>query len=425
MSSLISHGPITLTAAEQTLLDQINLMQAERQQQLIALCEINSGSLNPAGVNQVGEAFAELFKGLGHSAERIRFPTWKRQTFQGTEEAQTLGDGWCFRQRPKAPLQIFLCGHLDTVFPADSEFQHCTWQDSAQLNAPGAADMKGGILVMLSALQALEQHPQAHHIGWTVLLTPDEEIGSPLSAPRLAEEAKFHDLGLIYEPALPNGQLAGERKGSGNFTCTIHGKAAHAGRNPEKGRNAIERAAKLITQLQQLNGARPGLTLNTGMIRGGETTNKVPDLTVFKFNVRIQHQSDALWCQQQLAALLEPINADPGYRAELSGGFGRMPKQLDETHLALYQLVKTCSQQLGSPLTWEATGGCCDGNNLSAAGLPNIDTLGVLGNFIHSPQEYIELPSLSQRAQLSALLLFQLARNGLPFTPRAITGEPL
>ena len=151
------------------------------------------------------------------------------------------------------------------------------------------------------------------------------------------------------------------------------------------------------------------------MINSGETTNKVPDLAVFKFNIRIEAADDARWCTQHLDTLISQYNTHEGYKVELHGGFGRMPKRLDSQHLALYSLVQEYSKQLNRPLTYAATGGCCDGNNLAAAGLPNVDTLGVRGDFIHSHNEYIQLPSLTDRAQLSALLLLHIAQHGLPF----------
>ena len=397
-------------------LTQISAQQLLRERELIHLVEINSSSLNPQGINAVGEWFEHKFSAISQTSERIHLPTWQRMGFDGDIQQQPLGDLWRFKQRPQAKYQILLTGHLDTVFPIDSTFNKAVKLDQMRLNAPGAADMKGGLLVMLAALECLENTPYAHQLGWTVILNPDEEIGSPQSANYLEHEAKQHDIGLIYEPALPDGNLAGERKGSGNFSCTVRGRAAHAGREPEKGRNAINKAAELILELAQLNSARRGLTLNTGMIQSGETTNKVPDLAVFKFNIRIEQPNDASWCKQQIVQLINKHNQTEGYNISLHGEFGRMPKVMDSSHHALYTLLQQCSQKLGTPLNWQATGGCCDGNNLSAAGLPNIDTLGVRGNFIHSHNEIIELPSLTDRAQLSTLLLLYIATNGLPFS---------
>jgi glutamate carboxypeptidase len=403
-----------LTTVEKQILNWVHSQQTSNVEHLQKLVNCNSGSFNIAGIQAVGEQVSCFFSSLTQHIQQVPLPPWQRMGFDGVIHSQQLADAWLIQHRLDAPLQILLTGHLDTVFPMDSSFQQARFLNKKQLLGPGAADMKGGLLVMLTALQALEQHPNAAQIGWTVLLNTDEEIGSPGSASLLQEEAGKHHLGLIYEPALPDGNLAGERKGSGNFTFRIEGKSAHAGREPEKGRNAINLAAELILQLNKLNGQRTGLTLNTGIIQGGETTNQVPNLTIFKFNIRIQNPEDAQWCLQTLHEIESTYNQYDGYEVRLHGQFGRMPKRFDPEHLALYNLVAHCAQQLNFPLCWAATGGCCDGNNLSAAGLVNVDTLGVRGNFIHSSNEYMEVDSLTERSQLSALLLFQLAKEGLP-----------
>lgn len=405
-----------IDAADSPLLDWISQQRAQLESTLLSLVEINSGTHNREGVNRIGARINQLMQTTLHVLpDQVELDPWQQITLQGHAVEQPLGKLCVARKRPDAPVQVLLCGHLDTVFQPQSPFQHATYIDENTLNAPGCADMKGGILVMLTALQALEQHPLHKQIGWTVLLNPDEEIGSPGSAGWLAQEARHHHLALLYEPALPDHSLAGARKGSGNFTLIINGRSAHAGRNPEAGRNAICAAADAVAALNALNAARPGLTLNVGLISGGETTNKVPDRAVIKFNIRIQQAEDAEWCLHRLEDIQLTINQRDGFSAHLHGGFGRMPKQLDLHHQQLYTLAQQCGSALNINLRWQSTGGCCDGNNLSSLGLPNIDTLGARGGMIHSEQEFICLDSLTERAQLSALILFHLARHGVPF----------
>lgn len=395
-----------------------SLIQPLTQQQpaltasLIELAQINSHTLNPAGVDQVGQLLSQRFcQQLDCDHQQISLPPYQLYRTDGSVMEHPLGHLQLFKKRPDAPLQLLLTGHLDTVFPVDSGFQQCRWLDDHTLNGPGVSDMKGGLLVMLTALSTFEQSPQAQQVGWTVILNPDEEIGSPSSAALLAEQAAQHDLGMIYEPALPDGQLAGERKGSGNFTAIIQGVAAHAGREHHLGRNAICAMAEFITAVDQLNGVREGVTVNVGVMDGGVTTNQVPDQARCRFNIRTRITADEHWCQQKLTEIEAKINQKEGISLSLHGHFGRSPKSLDAAHLALYQLVSTCSAQLGIPLQWQATGGCCDGNNLSTAGLPNVDTLGALGGNIHSDKEFINIRSLVTRAQLSTLILLTLAEQ--------------
>jgi len=377
----------------------------------IALSEINSGSLNAAGVNRVGDELIRICEPLAGEVERIKVAPYQSVNNQGVAEEFPLGDAIRIRKRPEAPLQIFFCGHMDTVFAIDHHFQTITWLDDDTLNGPGVADLKGGLMVMLTAIQALELSPFAESIGWEILFNSDEEIGSAASAPLIAEAAQRVNLGLIYEPSFPDGNLAGERKGSGNFSIVTRGRAAHAGREHHLGRNAIRAMADFIVMLDDLNGQRDGVTINPGFIEGGGAVNIVPDLCVSKFNIRLEQPEDEAWCEQQLADILEQINHRDGITIELHGGFTRKPKVLTPANKKLFQLAKECGADLGMQIQWLPTGGCCDGNNLAAAGIPNIDTLGVQGGKIHSADEYVKVASFTKRAKLSALMLMKLATS--------------
>jgi glutamate carboxypeptidase len=380
---------------------------------LLQLAQINSGSFNAAGVDAVADRLAALFAPLGAADERIALTPFQSTADDGSLRERAIGSALRLRRRPDAPLQVFLCGHMDTVYAADSPFQSVREIDADHLNGPGVADLKGGLLVMWLALSALERSPHRERIGWEVLFNPDEEIGSRGSAPLLAEAAARMHLGLIYEPAYVDGNLASARKGSGNFDLIVKGRAAHAGRNPQDGRNALAAAAELVTALNALNGQREGLTLNPGYVRGGGALNIVPDLCVFKFNVRTSQPSDESWLHEQLDRLLANINARDGYSLELRGGFTRPPKVFDEKHQRLAAMIGDCGRALNLDLQFKPTGGCCDGNNLAAHGLANVDNLGVVGGEIHSDREWMRVSSLAERGKLSALLLLRLASGEL------------
>ncbi|WP_273453815.1 hydrolase [Nevskia ramosa] len=388
---------------------------------LLRLSNQNSGSFNVDGVDAVGASLLTLFAPLGASAETIALPQYIATGDRGERSSRPIGHARRLRLRPEAPLQVFLCGHLDTVFGAAHPFQQARWLDADTLNGPGVADLKGGLLTMLLALTALERSSQRERIGWEVLLNPDEEIGSQGSAPLLLEAASHHHFGLIYEPAYADGGLASERKGSGNFDLVIEGRAAHAGRNPEDGRNAIALAAELALQLHRLNGQRDGLTLNLGYTHGGGALNIVPDRAVLKFNVRTSQPSDECWLDDQLDLLLTRANDRNGFKVERHGGFTRPPKVISAGTAQLQALLGDCGRDLGLELQFRPTGGCCDGNNLAAAGLANVDNLGVVGGDIHSDREWMRWSSLAERARLSASLLLKLASGALHWplsTPR-------
>ncbi len=400
--------------SDQTFTPWLEWLDSQQQQMLdatIELSRINSGSFNDAGVNAVAEALDRLSRELGGEREFIEVAPYVSVNAKGERVEQPLGRALRIRKRPEAPLQVFLCGHLDTVFAVDHPFQDVRWLDDNTLNGPGVADLKGGLVLMFKALEALERSPWADKVGWEVLLNPDEEIGSPSSAALLQQAAGRHHLGLIYEPSFADGNLAGQRKGSGNFTVVTKGLAAHAGREHHLGRNAIRALCDFISDLDDLNGQRAGVTINPGYIQGGGAVNVVPDTALSRFNIRLEQPEDEAWCLAKIDQLLEQINDRDGLSIELHGGFGRKPKVLTPTNLKLFELVKECGANLEMDLNWLPTGGCCDGNNLAAAGLPNVDTLGVQGGKIHSADEYCLVSSLSQRAKLSALLLMKLASS--------------
>ncbi len=231
-----------LQAAEQAACDAIATQQEALCAQTIALANTNSGSFNASGVNAVRAQLAGLFADLEGTTEVLPVAPWESLGDDGNMQQRQLGDALRFRKRPEAPLQVFLCGHMDTVFAAEHPFQKVRQRDADHLNGPGVADLKGGLVVMHAALMALERSPLAPLLGWEVLLNPDEEIGSQSSMPLILEAAQRCDVGLIYEPTFPDGNFAGMRKGSGNFAFKAGGRAAHAGREHHLGRRCHRHA---------------------------------------------------------------------------------------------------------------------------------------------------------------------------------------
>jgi len=395
-----------------TQLDRIADRAAPMRALLEQLAAINSGSHNAAGVARVAAQLQRACEPLGAHGERLPVAPATLIDENGAPREQPLGPALSLRKHPRAPLQVLLVGHLDTVFPADSPFQSVSARGS-RLHGPGVADLKGGLVVMLHALLALEASPWAGRLGWRVLLNPDEEIGSPGSAPLLAAAAGEAHIGLVYEPSMPDGALARLRRGSGNFTLVVRGRAAHAGREHHLGRNAVAALADAVRALDQLNRRRDGITVNPARIIGGGPSNVVPDHAQMSFNLRSGSADDQRWLQGQIDAIVAELDARDGIRAELHGGFTRPPKVETPAYAALRGLLEDCAGRLGESLAWRDTGGCCDGNNLAAAGLANVDTLGVIGGGIHSVDEYMELDSLVSRTRLSALLLIRLAKGEL------------
>jgi glutamate carboxypeptidase len=329
---------------------------------------------------------------------------------EGREVRQPHGEALRVTVRPDAAVQVVLTGHFDTVYGPESSFRSVQMRADGALNGPGIADMKGGLSVMLGALEAFEGSAGREAVGYRVLLSPDEEVGSPASASLLAEVAQGAHVGLTYEPALgETGRLASSRKGSGNFAAVVTGRAAHAGRDFANGRNAVAAAAKLAAALDGLNDRLGGVTVNIARIEGGSALNVVPPTAVVRFNVRVPDSSGARWVMDGVErAVAEAAQAD-GISVALHGGMTRAPKPVNAAQQALFAAVKAAGEDLGIELEWAPSGGVCEGNNLFAAGLPNLDTLGVRGGAIHSPDEFAWPESFAERAALSALVLARLA----------------
>ena len=376
---------------------------------LIKWADINSGSENILGLEEMLHNIKDDFESLGGQMTTIELPHHEQIDNDAKSTFSPLGKVLSIRKRSDARRKVFLCIHYDTVYPADDPFQQCTRIDMNKLRGPGVTDAKGGLVVMLKALECVEATPWAKNIGWEVFINPDEEIGSPGSGPLLAEAAKRNDLGLVFEPSLPDGNLVGARKGSGNFTVVIRGKAAHAGRSPELGRNAVNALADFIVKLNAMHVDEPGITVNVANVKGGGPLNVVPDLALCRFNVRVTSFEDQQTVQNNIQELITQISTTDGISLNLSGGFSRPPKQLDSKTIGLYELVRQCGKDLGISVDWILSGGSSDSNILAAAGLPTVDSLGVTGGDIHSSDEYVLLNSLPERAKLTALFLMKLA----------------
>lgn len=371
-------------------------------------CAINTGTANLAGLAQQAAALADAFSALPGELKLVDPAPVTAIDAAGREVAKQHGQHLVLSVRPGANRRVLLTGHMDTVFPADHPFQQQQWLDGETLNGPGVADMKGGIAVILHALLALEASDAASAIGYDVMINSDEETGSLASSALIAELAAGKLAALTYEPsALPDGTLAHARGGSGNYSLTVTGKSAHAGRNPQEGRNAIVAAADMAVRLKAMT--RADLNVNPAKIDGGSANNVVPDHAVLRFNIRPKSTEAAETFARDLNALLRSIEAEHEVSIHVHGGITRPPKPVDARAQKLFDLVKDCGAQLGQSIAWQSSGGVCDGNNIAACGVPVVDTMGVRGGAIHSPQEFLIVPSLAERAALSALVLHRLA----------------
>jgi glutamate carboxypeptidase len=415
----------TLSAAHDPVLDRIETDPAIWRSWLDDWCNHNTGSRNVAGLAAFLPRLEAAFSALPGTMTRIALEPETLIGADGVPHTLPVVEALHVQVRPEAPVQIAMTGHYDTVFPAESTFQTVVTLEPGVVNGPGVADMKGGILVMLEALKAFETHPAATAVGYQILLSPDEEVGSLGSAPVLARIGAQCDLGMTYEPALADGSMAGARKGSGNFSLVIHGKAAHVGRAHGEGRSAIAAAAQFVARIEALNGQRDGVTVNTGRIDGGGPNNVVPDLAVVRFNIRAPDDEARAWADAALDAAIAAVTGTDGLHAHLHGGWARPPKPRTAGLQRLFDDVAALGASLGLTIVFKDTGGVCEGNNLAASGCPNIDTLGPRGGSIHSAAEFAIMESFPERARLSAAMLVAFATGAIDAkAPRRLNLQP-
>lgn len=395
-----AEAPVLERAADAPMLAQVERWAA-----------INSGTGNLAGLKSVAGQLADAFSALPGEVRLVAADPVESVDSAGTVNIIQRGDHLHLSVRPDAPVQLLLTGHMDTVFAADHPFQTLKWLEPGVLNGPGTADMKAGISVILAALAGLEASPLAERVGYDVMINSDEETGSQASARLIAELAKGKTAALTYEPALPDGTLAGARPGSGNFSVIVHGRAAHAGRNPQEGRNALLAAADLALRLGALKS--DSLKVNPAKIDGGGPNNIVPEQAILRVNMRPTTPQAMAAAEAAMREAVAAVSREHDVHCHVHGGFNRPPKPLDPAATRLFELVRDCGAALGlPPIGWNATGGVCDGNNIAACGIPVVDTMGPRGGAIHSSDEFLIVDSLAERARLSALTMLRIAERG-------------
>jgi len=401
------------TADDEAICERVADLEAAMQTRTFDWAKINSGSWNRDGLEVLAPDMANAFSALEADIELIRTDPIEKVSTKGEIEAFETGPLIRITSRPQAEMQVVMSGHYDTVFPPNT-FEAIKELEPDKVNGPGLADMKGGLSVMLGALQAFEQGPLKDKLGYQIVITPDEETGNFASAPFLTEAAQSGAMiGMTYEPCMDTGAMSGGRKGSAVFDIVLHGRSAHAGRAKEDGRSAVEAAAVLVLGLERLNGQYEGVSFNVGSIDGGSAVNIVPDLAIVRFGARAPDADAAAWATREVEKLLEQALATDGISGHIHGGFYRPPKPRNAAQDALFDAVSETGRAIGLELEFVDTGGVCEGNNIFAAGVPNVDTLGVMGGRIHSDEEYVIMSSFVERAQLSALLLNRIADGRL------------
>ena len=351
------------------------------------LVEAESPSHNKAGVDNVGTLVSEECRRLGASV------TLHPQTTVGDLVEARWGEG---------QDGILLLAHMDTVHPIGTLERMPFREDNGRILGPGVEDMKGGIVVGLTALTALAEMHQTPIRPVIALFTSDEEIGSPTSRPLIEALASQSALVLVLEPAMPDGAIKTWRKGVGDFVLTARGRAVHAGSDHQLGRNAIEELAHQIIVIQNMTNYHQGTTLNVGIIRGGTATNVVPEEAVAEVDLRVMKTGEAERIQAALHALKPFLD---GTTIEVSGELNRPPMPFNEMMRATFEKARKIAAGIGMDLKASGTGGASDANFIAPLGIPVLDGLGAVGDGGHSEREFILKNSLPERAEFLATVL--------------------
>jgi glutamate carboxypeptidase len=359
---------------------------------LEALVNQDSGTYDRMAVNRVGGMLARAFADLGFSVKRI---------------PQTEFGDHILASRPStgAGKSLLCIGHMDTVFPAGTAAARPFRIKDACATGPGVVDMKGGLTVLVFALRALAATDAAAFRGLdcSILINSDEEIGSPTSRQTFMDLAARHHAAVVLEPARPNGECVIGRKGVGHFRLEVLGRQAHAGAQPELGVNAIWELAHKVCAIQALTDLERGTTVNVGVVRGGERSNVVPDYACADVDLRIWSAEEADRVTRAFRDIAEQATI-PGATGRLTGEISNPPWQTDNGTRRMLALLNEAGSHLGLTFAGVTTGGGSDGNR-TAQMIPTLDGMGAVGSKMHSPDEYLDIPSLRQRAALLALFV--------------------
>ncbi len=364
------------------------------------LVNIDCGSYTPAGVNEVGRWTGDFLADLGAAIEYRSDPDRRLgDTVVATFEGQAGG------------ARVLLIGHLDTVFDPGTAALRPFRLDDGVAHGPGVTDMKSGLLAGLYALRTLIGERGGLPFERLVFIAnPDEEIGSPTSTPHIREIAADVDVALVLECARANGDIVSSRKGIVDTRLRVQGRAAHAGVEPEKGRSAILEAARIITDLHELNGRWPGVTVNVGVIGGGTRPNVVPEHCTLEVDVRATSRQALETAEAEIRRIAESTEVeDTTVEFEAMAHWWPMEKLAHSGRLVEH--AQAVGRALGFEVNDAATGGASDANTTAGMGVASLDGLGPIGGNDHSPSEYLDVDSIVPRTTLLAGLLLAIAAD--------------
>ncbi|QOR66381.1 M20 family metallopeptidase [Cytobacillus suaedae] len=378
----------------------MNTFLQDKQEEMLQLIEklvnIDSGSHDKEGVDRVGAILKEKYEEIGFVVE--------------VREEEQHGNHLVIQHKEAVDPKIILVAHMDTVFPKGTVAKRPFSIEGDRAYGPGVVDMKSSQVELLYALKALVTTGTPGYENVQIIINSDEEIGSPTSRELIEEKSQGKEYALIVEPARKDGSLVSSRRGGGRYKLVVKGKAAHSGIEPQKGRSAIEELAHKIIQLHGLTDHEKGISVNVGLIEGGSSVNTVSPRAVAHVDIRISDMEQAKILQQKIDEICSTTEVS-GTEVTMRGKISRPPMEKTEQSESLLQVIQEVGKEIGIDVQDTSTGGGSDASFTAANGVATVDGMGPVGGNAHSEDEYLEIPTLTERTLLLAMTIQRLTED--------------
>jgi len=368
----------------------------EERENMIQLLEkivnIDSGSYQKKGIDQVGSILIDEYKQLGFNVE--------------VHELENRGNNIVLKHKSANNPRVLLIGHIDTVFPAGTVQKRPFSIENDHAKGPGVFDMKASHVMTLTSLKYLISQNNDAYKNVIIIINTDEEIGSVASRELIEANAKKVDHVLIMEPSDIDGNLVIGRKGGGKFFLKVYGISAHSGVSPEKGASAIQEIALKIIKLHELTNLE-GIQVNVGLVSGGQSVNTIAPFAEAGIDLRFESQELGELAQSKILEICSYAET-PNVQVQITGGITRPAWKVDEISENLISLIKDSASELNLDFGSKYSGGGSDGNFTGNLGIPTVDSLGPRGGNAHQDDEFMVISSFSERGQLLIKVLDKL-----------------
>lgn len=379
-------------------MSQLGEKQHEMLEMLEHLVNIDSGTYDKTGVDEVGSYLTKKYEAIGFQVT--------------TYPNEDIGDFYTIRHKDAEQPEVIVAAHLDTVFPKGTAKKRPFTIKNERAYGPGVIDMKASHVLLYYAMNELITEGHQAYKNIEIVLNSDEEIGSKLSKSFIEKQCEGKQFGLVLEPARANGAIVSARRGTGRYTIDVQGKAAHAGIDPENGRSAIEELSHKVIALHQLTNPAANVHVNVGLIKGGTSTNAVADHASCEVDVRISKKEQAAEMEEAIQSIVDHHVVE-GVSATLTGEIRRLPMVFTEETAKLVERIQSAAMELNFTIDHVATGGGSDASFIASKDIPTVDGLGPVGGKQHSEEEYLEVDTLVERTALFIQVVKRLTDDGL------------